>query len=101
MAESETGGCFCCSRLSGPDIFEIVQQEESMVLALPGWQNLNNEDLLDLYAEEFGWACCIVHGKRDNTTLQQQRKAGWKGSADNAERVTRLLKSQDRYDPLG
>jgi hypothetical protein len=101
MAESETGGCFCCSRLSGPDIFEIVQQEESMVLALPGWQNLNNEDLLDLYAEEFGWAYCIVHGKRDSTTLQQQRKAGWKGSADNAERVTRLLKSQDRYDPLG
>ncbi|KAF1979105.1 hypothetical protein BU23DRAFT_148135 [Bimuria novae-zelandiae CBS 107.79] len=88
----------CGDRCTPPSIFEIVQQEESMVLCLPGWHNMSNQMLYDLYAEEFGWACCIVQGRRDDEDFQKERRRVW----DNPIRfeVSDMLICR-HYDPLG
>lgn len=72
-----------------------------MVLALPAWGKIGHEALFDLYAEEFGWQCCIVCDRIDDTAMQQQRKGFWKGRARTEEQIMRQLMEHSRYDPLG
>lgn len=90
------GGCFCCSRKAGPDIFEVICQEESMVALYPGWKSLDFETLLDLYAEEFGWECYLVRGSK-NIEIQKVRKEQWKEGSKSLE----WLKQNHRWDILG
>lgn len=77
--------------MSGPDLFEVLSQEESMVLCLPGCKALGVEELFDLYAEQFGWRCCVV------------RKARFKSNTMTVERMEKYLKEWEgrRWDPLG
>ncbi|KAK2762191.1 hypothetical protein FQN54_001200 [Arachnomyces sp. PD_36] len=90
------GGCFCCNRKAGPDIFEVITKEESMVLLYPGWKSLDLEALVDLYAEEFGWQCCLVQNSRDRE-FQKKRKDMWK----TGSRTIESLKGIERWDILG
>lgn len=90
------GGCFCCSRKAGPDIFEVITKEESMVPLYPGWKSLDLEELVDLYAEEFGWRCCLVQNSND-AEFQKKRKEMWKSGTRNLE----YLKGIERWDILG
>lgn len=90
------GGCFCCNRKAGPDIFEVITQEESMVPLYPNWKSLDSEALLDLYAEEFGWQCYLVQGSA-NIEIQKQRKEQWRAGSKSLQ----WLKQNDRWDILG
>lgn len=90
------GGCFCCNRKAGPDIFEVISQEESMVPLCPGWKSLSFETLLDLYAEEFGWQCYLVQNSTD-TEFQKGRKEQWRSGS----RSLQFLKQTERWDILG
>src|SRR5438067_273177 len=92
------GACFCCSRKAGPDIFEVISQEESMVPMHPKWNSGDDETLLDLYAEEFGWQCCRIQCKNEDAEYQQVRKGQWKeGTGDIRKRLT----TSQRWDILG
>lgn len=81
---------------TGPTIYEIALQEESMVLRLPGWQTMDDETLYDLYAEESGWVCCITHKRTEDMEFQRIRRDGWGASRD-----LRRVRECRRYDPLG
>lgn len=96
-----TSCCSICSRQSGPSIFEVASQEESPVLALDGWQELDAEELLGLYGEAFGWSCCRCQGKEDNAAWQQKRKNQWMkvGSGGAMEKL--FGEVSVRWDPLG
>lgn len=83
-------------RPTGPTIYEIALQEESMVLSLPGWQTMDEETLYNLYAEEFGWACCIMHKRTDDMEFQRIRRDCWRAPRDFLR-----LRGCCRYDPLG
>ncbi|KAI1389701.1 uncharacterized protein F4822DRAFT_210234 [Hypoxylon trugodes] len=69
--------CIICSRRTGPSIFEVVACEESVVLSLDGWQQLEKEELLDLYAEAYGWNCYRCLGQENNVSWQQTSKNDW------------------------
>ncbi|KAI1204306.1 uncharacterized protein F4807DRAFT_454760 [Annulohypoxylon truncatum] len=69
--------CAICSRRTGPSIFEVVACEESVVLSLEDWQQLSKEELLDLYAEAYGWNCYRCLGQKDNVEWQQISKNDW------------------------
>ncbi|KAI0179219.1 hypothetical protein GGR52DRAFT_296932 [Hypoxylon sp. FL1284] len=69
--------CAVCSRRSGPSIFEVVACEESVVLSLDGWQRLSKEELLDLYAEAYGWGCYRSLGQETNFEWQKSSKNDW------------------------
>ncbi|KAJ4348009.1 uncharacterized protein N0V89_009381 [Didymosphaeria variabile] len=88
------------NRVSDPDIFEIVQSEESVVLCLPEWRELNNNALLELYAEEFGWSSCKWHDRRDDVDYQQERASFWKSKDQNEVLDLNRLRNRRRYDPM-
>lgn len=88
--------CTICSRRDAPDIFEVVSYEESVVPQLPIFRRWleglgdwdGDEDPTDdgeqqgavgiatitnLYAEEFGWRCCVTTRKEDNLAWKERR----------------------------
>ncbi|KAK6951057.1 hypothetical protein Daesc_007586 [Daldinia eschscholtzii] len=69
--------CVMCSRQTGPSIFEVVACEESVVLSLDGWEKLDKDELLDLYAEAYGWNCYRSPGQEHNYEWQQASKNDW------------------------
>lgn len=69
--------CIICSRRTGPSIFEVVSCEESVVLSLDGWQQLEKGELLDLYAEAYGWNCYRSMGQEKNFEWQKTSKNDW------------------------
>ncbi|KAI6089911.1 hypothetical protein F4821DRAFT_44443 [Hypoxylon rubiginosum] len=69
--------CIICSRRTGPSIFEVVSCEESVVLSLEGWEQLSKEELLDLYAEAYGWNCYRSLGQDTNFEWQKTSKNDW------------------------
>lgn len=56
---------------------------------------MDNETLLDLYAEEFGWACCTTQQRTDDLDLQKARRDDWRSPG-----VFHRIRQRDRYDPL-
>jgi len=79
------GCCSICSRSSGPDIFEVVSQEETMVPCMPIFQDwlrgkVSNMMVLDLLAEEFGWNCCRCFSKPNNLKWQIARRDYFRGT---------------------
>lgn len=89
-----------CDRFTCPDIFEITDMEESMVPYLPEWQDMDDRMLYDLYAEEFGWSCCINGDKRDDLEFQKECANGWSRVQDTEE-ISRELRTTSHYHPLG
>ncbi|KAI1381043.1 hypothetical protein F4677DRAFT_405685 [Hypoxylon crocopeplum] len=69
--------CIICSRRTGPSIFEVVSCEESVVLGLDGWQQLGQDELLNLYAEAYGWNCYRCLGQENNVEWQRTSKNDW------------------------
>lgn len=100
LPDEERRGEYGLTRRSAPDIFEIVQQEESMVSSIPGWNKMRAEALLNLYAEEFGWACCIVQGRRHDVEFQQRRKKEWKRNRYREGQIEKELKINKRWNIL-
>lgn len=98
---TRTSCCSICSRQSGPSIFEVASQEESVVLALDGWQQLTAEELLDLYGEAFGWGCCRCQGRGGDTEWQQKRKNQWMKVGSGGAREMLFGGPCVRWDPLG
>ncbi|KAI1104471.1 hypothetical protein F4804DRAFT_187058 [Jackrogersella minutella] len=76
-SEPRRACCVICSRRTVPSIFEIVACEESVVLSLEDWQQLSKDELLDLYAEAYGWNCYRCLGQKDNLEWQQASKNEW------------------------
>ncbi|KAI2601725.1 hypothetical protein GGR54DRAFT_84073 [Hypoxylon sp. NC1633] len=76
-SEPSRACCIICSRRTGPSIFEVVSCEESVVLSLEGWQQLEKEELLDLYAEAYGWNCYRCLRQENNVAWQQTSKNDW------------------------
>ncbi|KAI0108482.1 hypothetical protein F4814DRAFT_59693 [Daldinia grandis] len=77
VTKSRRPCCVICSRQTGPSIFEVVSCEESVVLSLDGWEKLGKEELLDLYAEAYGWNCYRSLGQENNIEWQQISKNDW------------------------
>lgn len=75
--ETHRACCVICSRRTGPSIFEVVACEESVVLGLDGWQQLTRDELLDLYAEAYGWNCYRCLGQENNVEWQRTSKNDW------------------------
>ena len=44
------------------------------MLALDGWQQLDDEELWDLYSEAFGWRHCLEQNQETNVALQKNIK---------------------------
>ena len=93
--------CSICGRQSGPSIFEVVSQEESPVLALEGWQLLDDQELLNLYGEAFGWKCCRYQRRESEVAWQQDRKSQWIKSRRSDARTALFGGPSARWDPLG
>ncbi|OTA70159.1 hypothetical protein K449DRAFT_3991 [Hypoxylon sp. EC38] len=88
--------CSICSRHTGPSIFEVVSCEESVVLSLEDWQRLSKEELLDLYAEAYGWNCYRRLGQENNVEWQQTSKSDWLTVCSSS---TEKLHSAHRWNP--
>lgn len=56
-------------------IFEVVSEEESVVLMLDGWSSLSQEELWKLYIEEAGWRKCRWPEKERNDKVLQRKYA--------------------------
>lgn len=93
--------CSICSRQSGPSIFEVASQEESVVMGLDGWQQLDAEELLSLYGEAFGWGCCRCQGRENDSQWQQKRKNQWMKVGSEGKRERLFGETRVRWDPLG
>ncbi|KAI1140320.1 hypothetical protein F5Y05DRAFT_313579 [Hypoxylon sp. FL0543] len=76
-SEPRRACCIICSRHTGPSIFEVVSCEESVVLSLDDWQQLSKDELLELYAEAYGWNCYRCLGQENNLEWQQTSKKDW------------------------
>ncbi|KAI0387207.1 hypothetical protein F5Y04DRAFT_78876 [Hypomontagnella monticulosa] len=76
-SEAHRACCVICSRRTGPSIFEVVACEESVVLGLEGWEKLTRDELLDLYAEAYGWNCYRCLGQENNVEWQRTSKNDW------------------------
>ncbi|RYO88861.1 hypothetical protein DL763_005824 [Monosporascus cannonballus] len=98
---ARTACCSICSRQSGPSIFEVASQEESVVLALDGWQQLHADELLGLYGEAFGWGCCRCQGKEGDLEWQQKRKNQWMKVGSGTAKEKLFSQTCVRWDPLG
>ena len=72
IPEHARRGCFCCSRTDGPDIFEVVSQEESAVLQLPGWEDMWDVEVCHAYAEQIVWGQVQYQGK-DADAVEKER----------------------------
>ena len=90
--ESRVACCSHCSRHDGPDIFEVASQEESIVPQLEIFQMWASQEergsdpdsndkpivfdgtIAELYAEEFGWACCIACYMPEDSVASWQAK---------------------------
>ncbi|KAI1806842.1 hypothetical protein F4811DRAFT_105191 [Daldinia bambusicola] len=75
--KSRRACCIMCSRQTGPSIFEVVACEESVVLSLDGWEKLDKDELIDLYAEAYGWNCYRCPGQEHDFEWQQMSKNDW------------------------
>ncbi|RYP05516.1 hypothetical protein DL764_003776 [Monosporascus ibericus] len=96
-----TACCSICSRQSGPSIFEVASQEESVVLALDGWQQLDADELLGLYGEAFGWGCCRCQRKEGDLDWQRKRKNQWMKVGSGTAKEKLFNQTCVRWDPLG
>lgn len=101
LSRSRTSCCSICSRQSGPSIFEVASQEESVVLGLDGWQQLDADELLSLYGEAFGWGCCRCQGRENDTKWQQKRKNQWIKVGSEGAKEKLFSETSVRWDPLG
>ncbi|KAL2020774.1 hypothetical protein VTK56DRAFT_7972 [Thermocarpiscus australiensis] len=121
---TEARCCYICSRSEAPDIFEVVNAEESVVPRLEVFQrwldqvceqgsddeknvDLDGEDdglswvtIARLYAEEFGWQCCIATGQEGNTAWQETRASDARRRFKSLETLF-VGKSKRRWDILG
>lgn len=123
----KTNCCTICSRRKGPDIFEVVYSEESAVPQLPifrRWldqrrrgdyhggdddqegfgdredtESVSSAAIGNLYAEEFGWQCCIVTGREHDTAWQEKRADCARGSFTDLDSI--LVGNKERWDLLG
>jgi hypothetical protein len=132
-----SGCCSICSRYQAPDVFEVVECEESVVTQLEvfrrwlgeprgeGWgeeerrggeddsgeESEESEDdeegevvswvtIARLYAEEFGWKCCIATGKQD-MDWQEKRAADARRGQSNTPKKLLIDDWKTRWDIMG
>jgi hypothetical protein len=97
--EHARGRCFCCSRTSAPDIFEIIAQEESVVPFVPGFESWQPEALIDALAEEHSWRCVQCQGRKDGDWRLERKRMFKPKTSDNWEKW--VEETLQRWDMLG
>lgn len=72
-------------------VYEIANQEESMISYLPGWNAMDDQALLEIYSDELCWRDCICLDRRNDLSYYEgERKA-------RSEMSRRFLKEHMRH----